>query len=125
VPSHEVGPAERNSLLCCFTRPACRSVFENQADQRAAMVAQMRAAYGHHVGDPGRGAARVVRQGVPASDAAAGLDPLNQLQPGLMYTKNRRTASADPNHGALPLWSFSPRRDRPPLYNQSSCHHMK
>jgi len=27
-------------------------VIENRADQRAAMVAQLRAAYGHHVGDP-------------------------------------------------------------------------
>jgi transcriptional regulator with XRE-family HTH domain len=43
---------ERNSLLYCFTQPACCSAIENHADQRAAMVAQLRAAYGRHVGDP-------------------------------------------------------------------------
>jgi transcriptional regulator with XRE-family HTH domain len=45
-------PAQRNSLLYCFSRPACCSAIENQVDQRAAMVAQLRAAYGRHVGDP-------------------------------------------------------------------------
>ena len=48
----EIRPAERNSLLYCFTRPACCSAIDNQGDQRAALVAQLRAAYGHHVGDP-------------------------------------------------------------------------
>ncbi len=45
-------PATRNTLLYCFTRSECCSAIENRADQRAAMVAQLRAAYGHHVGDP-------------------------------------------------------------------------
>ena len=45
-------PARRNTLLYCFTRAECCSAIENRADQRAAMVAQLRAAYGHHVGDP-------------------------------------------------------------------------
>ena len=45
-------PAARNTLLYCFTRSECCSAIENRADQRAAMVAQLRAAYGHHVGDP-------------------------------------------------------------------------
>ena len=48
----EVAPRDRNTLLYCFTRWACCSAIENQTDQRAAMVAQLRAAYGHHVGDP-------------------------------------------------------------------------
>ncbi len=48
----EVRPADRNSLLYCFTRSACCSVLENHGEQRAALVAQLRAAYGHHVGDP-------------------------------------------------------------------------
>jgi transcriptional regulator with XRE-family HTH domain len=56
VPSNTVsantGRSERNSLLYCFTQPACCSAIENHADQRAAMVAQLRAAYGRHVGDP-------------------------------------------------------------------------
>ena len=46
------GRSERNSLLYCFTQPACCSAIENHAEQRAAMVAQLRAAYGRHVGDP-------------------------------------------------------------------------
>ena len=48
----QVAPSERNSLLSIFTRPDCCSAVENRADQRAALVAQLRAAYGHHVGDP-------------------------------------------------------------------------
>jgi transcriptional regulator with XRE-family HTH domain len=48
----EVPATERNTLLACFTRADCCSAIENRADQRAAMVAQLRAAYGHHVGDP-------------------------------------------------------------------------
>ncbi len=46
------GQHERNSLLYCFTQPACCTAFENRAEQRAVMVAQLRAAYGRHVGDP-------------------------------------------------------------------------
>ena len=45
-------PGQRNALLYCFTRPDCCSAVQNRADQLAAMVAQLRAAYGHHVGDP-------------------------------------------------------------------------
>ena len=45
-------PEERNTLLYLFTRPECCNAVENRADQRAALVAQLRAAYGHHVGDP-------------------------------------------------------------------------
>jgi MmyB-like transcription regulator ligand binding domain len=47
-------PEERNTLLYLFTRSECCSTIENGADQRAALVAQLRAAYGHHVGDPAR-----------------------------------------------------------------------
>src|SRR5579862_8416106 len=43
---------ERNSLVYCFTQPSCCTAFENHAEQRAVMVAQLRAAYGRHVGDP-------------------------------------------------------------------------
>jgi hypothetical protein len=43
---------QRNALLYCFTRPDCCSAVQNRADQLAAMTAQLRAAYGHHVGDP-------------------------------------------------------------------------
>jgi transcriptional regulator with XRE-family HTH domain len=45
-------PGQRNALLYCFTRPDCCSAVQNRADQLAAMTAQLRAAYGHHVGDP-------------------------------------------------------------------------
>ncbi len=50
--SASTGRPERNSLLYCFTQPACCSAIENHADQRASLVAQLRAAYGRHVGDP-------------------------------------------------------------------------
>ncbi len=42
----------RNTLLSCATRPMCCSPIENRDDQFAGMVAQLRAAYGRHVGDP-------------------------------------------------------------------------
>jgi transcriptional regulator with XRE-family HTH domain len=48
----QVAPAARNTLLYCFSRAECCNVIENREDQRAAMAAQLRAAYGHHVGDP-------------------------------------------------------------------------
>ncbi|MBV9450447.1 MAG: helix-turn-helix domain-containing protein [Streptosporangiaceae bacterium] len=44
--------SERNTLLQCFTVPECCRAFQNSEEQRAAMVAHLRAAYGHHVGDP-------------------------------------------------------------------------
>src|SRR5216110_2922684 len=47
----QAGSSERNSLLSIFTRPECCSAIQNGAEQRAALVAQLRAAYGHHVGD--------------------------------------------------------------------------
>src|SRR5215467_8404131 len=48
----QASAGERNALLYCFTRPDCCTAVQNRADQLAAMVAQLRAAYGHHVGDP-------------------------------------------------------------------------
>ncbi|HET7244371.1 MAG TPA: helix-turn-helix transcriptional regulator, partial [Streptosporangiaceae bacterium] len=48
----EAAPGERNTLLYCFAAGGCCSVVENREDQKAALVAQLRAAYGHHVGDP-------------------------------------------------------------------------
>jgi transcriptional regulator with XRE-family HTH domain len=48
----ETPSAERNTLLQCFTWPGCCSVLGNRDEQRAAMVAQLRGGYGHHVGDP-------------------------------------------------------------------------
>ena len=99
----EAPPEERNTLLYLFTRPDCCSAIENRADQRAALVAQLRAAYGHHVGDPAwTGFIRrmeaaspefaamwatqdvaqsaLPRQGVPASALPAPGDDLHQLR---------------------------------------------
>ena len=44
--------AERNTLWLCFTHPACCHPYVNRADQLGRMVAQLRAAYGRHVGEP-------------------------------------------------------------------------
>ena len=43
---------ERNTLLSVATRLPCCSPIENRDEQFAGMVAQLRAAYGRHVGDP-------------------------------------------------------------------------
>ena len=48
----ELPAAERNTLLQAFARPDCCSADRDRAEQRAAMVAQLRAGYGHHIGDP-------------------------------------------------------------------------
>ena len=45
-------PDERNTLLSILTGPPCCSPVANQEVQCDAMVAQLRAAYGRHVGDP-------------------------------------------------------------------------
>ena len=44
--------AGRNTLWLCFTHPACCHPYLNRADQLGMLVAQLRAAYGHHVGEP-------------------------------------------------------------------------
>ena len=49
-----VGPdrANRNTLWQCFTHPPCCHPYLNRADQLGLMVAQLRAAYGRHIGEP-------------------------------------------------------------------------
>lgn len=43
---------ERNTLLSCLTGPACCSPVPKQAEYTVALIAQLRNAYGKHVGDP-------------------------------------------------------------------------
>jgi hypothetical protein len=45
-------PAERNTIMSCFASYPCCSAYENSAGSRTVLVAQLRAAYGRHVGDP-------------------------------------------------------------------------
>jgi transcriptional regulator with XRE-family HTH domain len=45
-------PAERNTLLSILTGPPCCCPVDSQERHCDAMVAQLRAAYGRHVGDP-------------------------------------------------------------------------
>jgi transcriptional regulator with XRE-family HTH domain len=45
-------PGERNTLLSCLTSPSCCSPMPEQDKYSAALVAQLRVAYGRHVGDP-------------------------------------------------------------------------
>ena len=45
-------PAERNAIFKCFTLPECCRGFEDTEDHRVFMVAQLRANYAHHIGDP-------------------------------------------------------------------------
>jgi transcriptional regulator with XRE-family HTH domain len=44
--------AERNTLLSCLTGPSCCGPVPEQDQYSATLVAQLRAAYGRHVGDP-------------------------------------------------------------------------
>jgi transcriptional regulator with XRE-family HTH domain len=44
--------ADRNTLWLCFTHAACCHPYVNRADQLGRMVAQLRGAYGRHVGEP-------------------------------------------------------------------------
>jgi transcriptional regulator with XRE-family HTH domain len=48
----EAPPGERNTLLSNLTGPACCSPFPDPDVHCAVQVAQLRAAYGRHVGDP-------------------------------------------------------------------------
>jgi len=45
-------PGERNTLLSCLTSPSCCSPMPEQDKYSASLVAQLRVAYGRHVGDP-------------------------------------------------------------------------
>ncbi len=48
----DLRPDERNVLYRCFTVPDCCRAYANSGDQRAQMVAQLRANYAHHIGEP-------------------------------------------------------------------------
>jgi transcriptional regulator with XRE-family HTH domain len=48
----EAPSGERNTLLVNLTAPSCCSPLQDQADHCLALVGQLRAAYGRHVGDP-------------------------------------------------------------------------
>jgi transcriptional regulator with XRE-family HTH domain len=48
----EAAPAERNTLLVNLTAPSCCSPLEDQGGHCLALVGQLRAAYGRHLGDP-------------------------------------------------------------------------
>ncbi len=43
---------ERNMLWQCFTTPDCCNPYINRHDQLSTLVAQLRGAYGRHVGEP-------------------------------------------------------------------------
>jgi transcriptional regulator with XRE-family HTH domain len=45
-------PRDRNTLWQCFTCPGCCHPFVNRGDQLGQLVAQLRGAYGRHVGEP-------------------------------------------------------------------------
>ena len=45
-------PGERNILWMIFTLPDCCNPYVNRAEQVATLVAQLRGAYGRHVGEP-------------------------------------------------------------------------
>jgi transcriptional regulator with XRE-family HTH domain len=45
-------PSERNTLLSCLTGPPCCSAIPEQDRYSAMLIAQLRNAYGKHVGDP-------------------------------------------------------------------------
>jgi hypothetical protein len=45
-------PGERNVLWQMFTLPDCCHPYVNRADQLSTLVAQLRGAYGRHLGDP-------------------------------------------------------------------------
>jgi transcriptional regulator with XRE-family HTH domain len=48
----EAPPGERNTLLVNLTSPTCCSPLQDQGKHCLALVGQLRAAYGRHVGDP-------------------------------------------------------------------------
>jgi hypothetical protein len=45
-------PCERNTLWLSFTYPACCHPYLNRDEQLGTLAAQLRAAYGRHVGEP-------------------------------------------------------------------------
>jgi hypothetical protein len=47
-----VAPGERNVLWQCFTSPDCCHPYVNRHEQVAMLVAQLRGAYGRHLGEP-------------------------------------------------------------------------
>ena len=52
TPGHSAAPGERNILWQCFTYPDCCHPYVNRHEQVAMLVAQLRGAYGRHLGEP-------------------------------------------------------------------------
>jgi transcriptional regulator with XRE-family HTH domain len=46
------GPGERNTLWATFTTPGCCNPYVSRDEQLATLVAQLRGAYGRHLGEP-------------------------------------------------------------------------
>src|SRR5712691_11882197 len=102
----EVPASERNTLLYCFTRADCCSAIENQSDQRAAMVAQLRAAYGHHVGEPAW--TGFIRRMEAASPEFAAMWATQDVARAAM----ERLVRIDPSEHHFPCWPAHQARAR-------------
>jgi transcriptional regulator with XRE-family HTH domain len=79
---------ERNTLLVSLTDPSCCSPLQNQLMQCTALVGQLRAAYGRHVGDPAW--THFIRQLEAASPAFAATWAEHDVAQPTAYTKRFR-----------------------------------
>jgi len=88
----EAPPGERNTLLVNLTAPSCCSPLEDQASHCLALVGQLRAAYGRHVGDPAW--TRFIRRLEAVSPAFARAWASHEVAQPARYTKRFRHPAA-------------------------------
>jgi transcriptional regulator with XRE-family HTH domain len=97
----EAPPGERNTLLVNFTAPPCCSPLEDPTRHCVALVGQLRAAYGRHVGDPAW--TRFIRRLEAVSPAFAEAWASHGVAQPTSHTKNFR----HPTLGHLTTTSIS------------------
>ena len=87
-------PGERNTMLAFLTSPPCCSPMQDPDEQCIALSAQLRVAYGHHVGDPAW--THFIRRLEALSPAFAATWAAHNVAQPASYTKRFRHATLGP-----------------------------
>jgi len=90
----EAPPGERNTMLAILSSPVCCTPMRDPDEYCAAQVAQLRAAYGRHVGDPAW--THFIRRLEALSPAFAAIWAAHDVAQATSYTKHLRHPSLGP-----------------------------
>jgi transcriptional regulator with XRE-family HTH domain len=90
----EAPPGERNTLISNLSGPRCCSPLPDPDQHCAVMIAQLRAAYGRHVGDPAW--TQFIRRLEALSPSFAAVWAAHDVAPPVSYTKHFRHPGVGP-----------------------------